>query len=88
MIIRTRDGLRTAYAVVGAGRDHATYRCFPRQRALDENSRRRNKVEDEVQFRTVEEAAQYLINNPGTGVRMRPNSAIIYEHIIIDIDAD
>jgi hypothetical protein len=85
--IRTNDNTHSARKVAGAGRDHSTYRCFPRNRERDASGIRRNEVQDEIQFPTVQEAAQYLVAHPGAGIRMQPN-AVIYDNIIIDMDGE
>jgi hypothetical protein len=37
-------------------------------------------------FENIEDAACFLINNPGSGIRMQPGSAIISSHIVIARD--
>jgi hypothetical protein len=37
-------------------------------------------------FENLEDAARFLIDNPGSGIRMNPGSAIVSEHLVIARD--
>jgi hypothetical protein len=37
-------------------------------------------------FENIEDAARFLIDNPGSGIRMNPGTAIISENIVIARD--
>jgi hypothetical protein len=50
------------------------YKCFPRSDNMNGK-----------EFATVEEAAVFLIRNPGWGIRMNPGAAIIYRGIQIEL---
>lgn len=52
------------------------YHCYPKST---------NLKKDRQEFRTVEDAAVFLIRNPSFGIRMNPGSAIIYRDIVIEI---
>jgi hypothetical protein len=60
---------RTAYKVGGKA-----YKVFPSGTNLSRHAK---------EFRTVEEAADFLRKNPGWGIRMNPGAAIIYENVRI-----
>ena len=37
-------------------------------------------------FENLRDAAVFILNNPGAGIRMNPNSAIINENLVIELD--
>jgi len=86
MKIRLADRSREARPVHGGGRPDPTYRCFTKTRARDENGKLSNQVVNETPFQRVEDAAQFLINNPGTGIRMQPGSRVMYRNIVVALD--
>lgn len=52
------------------------FKCFPRSD---------NEVANAREFATIEEAAIFMIKNPGWGIRMNPGSGIIYNGIQIEL---
>ncbi|MER9233980.1 hypothetical protein NKI56_18070 [Mesorhizobium sp. M0622] len=62
---------KEAYRLSGAH-----FKCFPRSD---------NGVANAREFATIEEAAIFMIKNPGWGIRMNPGSAIIYNGIQIEL---
>lgn len=71
-IVAIVDGVaKEAYRLGGTH-----YKCFPRSD---------NEVANAKEFATIEEAAIFMIRNPGWGIRMNPGSAIIYNGIQIEL---
>lgn len=60
-----------AYKVGGQG-----YDCYPPSTNTKANAET---------FATIEEAAVFLIEHPGWGIRMNPGTAIIYDNIQISL---
>lgn len=63
---------RVAYRVGGT-----VFKCFPKSS---------NLVDDALEFPTVEEAATFLLANPGWGIRMNPGAAIVFDGLNIALD--
>ena len=63
--------------------DALRYQVFPRDRPRDANGKKLNKSSFCIYFENVQEAAKYLIDNPGAAIRMHPDSAIISKDIHI-----
>jgi len=65
----------------------ARYRVFPAYR-YSVNGSRRNTLQDEVAFEKIEHAAEFLVRHPGSAIRMMPGRAIVWQDIVVDIDAE
>jgi hypothetical protein len=63
---------REAYRVGGVA-----YKCFPKSSNISDDAR---------EFSEIEEAAKFLVDNPGWGIRMNPGTAIIFDGINIALD--
>ncbi|WP_156122188.1 hypothetical protein [Aureimonas altamirensis] len=63
---------REAYKVGGTA-----FKCFPSSN---------NEISTAREFSSLEEAAIFLIENTGWGIRMNPGASIIYNNIQIELD--
>ena len=79
MRIRNSATGQEAYRVQDQDTGLEQFDCYP----IDRPS---NEKKYAVSFDQIRDAALYLLNNPGAGIRMNPGSAIISEHIVIELD--
>ncbi len=59
------------------------FRVMPANRPRDAKGRRLNTVDVEEHFDTIERAAEYLVKNPGSGIRMKPSGSVFYDSLAI-----
>ncbi|MCK0137894.1 hypothetical protein [Aliiroseovarius sp. F47248L] len=79
MKIYSADTGQVAYKVKSRSTGKAQYDCYLKNRPNNEKTHA-------ISFDTIEEAARFLIDNPGSGIRMNPGTAIISENVIIARD--
>ena len=70
---------QSAYRVRDRASGSERYDCYLPNRPSNEKKHAHS-------FERIEDAARFLIENDGSGIRMNPGTAIISEHIVIARD--
>ncbi len=68
-----------AYLVKDQHTGRERYDCYLQHRPNNEKAQAHS-------FENLKDAAIFLLNNPGTGIRMNPGSAIVSENLVIELD--
>ncbi len=68
-----------AFAVRDQKHHTAQYDCYLPERPNNEKKHAHS-------FDDLRDAARFLLDHPGTGIRMNPGNAIVCENVVIELD--
>jgi len=59
------------------------FRCMPFDRPRGTDGKKLNTVDVEAHFDRIQDVAEFLVKNPGSGVRMKPSGSVFYKSLSI-----